>query len=50
MLNEAEMKHRIEKCVLAGTPIVNYGLAIAQIHGILERSILPIPGISEILK
>ncbi len=41
MLNEAEMKHRIGKAVQAGVPVVNYGIAIAHIHGILERSIAP---------
>ncbi len=41
MLNEAEMQHRIGQCVAAGVPIVNYGIAIAQMHGILERSVQP---------
>ena len=49
MLNETEMKHRIEKASAAGIPIVNYGIAIAQINGILRRSIQPFPGISELL-
>lgn len=39
MLNEAEMKSRVELCVKAGVPIVNYGIAIAKMHGILERSL-----------
>lgn len=39
MLNEAEMKSRISRCEEAGVPIVNYGVAIAQMHGILKRSI-----------
>ncbi len=39
MLNEAEMKNRIKKAVDSGVPIVNYGVAIAQMTGILERSI-----------
>ncbi len=42
MLNEAEMRHRMAKCAEAGVPMVNYGLAIAQIHGILQRSIQPL--------
>ncbi|MBR3973227.1 MAG: [Oscillospiraceae bacterium] len=49
MLNEAEMKHRIEKANAAGIPIVNYGLAIAQIHGILKRSVAPFPQIAKLL-
>ncbi len=43
MLNEREMKSRIEICREAGTPVVNYGVAIAQIHGILARSLGPFP-------
>lgn len=43
MLNEREMKSRIETCREAGTPVVNYGVAIAQIHGILARSLGPFP-------
>ena len=39
ILNETEMKHRINKAVSAGVPIVNYGIAIAHMHGILKRSV-----------
>ena len=39
MLNEAQMKSRVQRCVKAGVPIVNYGMAIACMHGILERSL-----------
>lgn len=39
MLNEKEMRRRAEAARLAGVPIVNYGIAIAHIHGILERSL-----------
>ena len=41
MLNEKEMKHRIAAAAAAGVPIVNYGIAIAHMHGILERSLEP---------
>jgi len=37
MLNEAEMRFRIKKAVEAQVPIVNYGIAIAAMNGILER-------------
>ena len=37
MLNETEMQSRIAKVKNAGVPIVNYGIAIAHIHGILHR-------------
>lgn len=49
MLNEKEMKHRIERCKLNDTPIVNYGIAIAHMHGILRRSLEPFPGYLKIL-
>ena len=39
VLNPAEMKSRIGKAVAQGTPIVNYGVAIAHMHGILRRSL-----------
>ena len=39
MLNEREMKNRIEKAVSSNIPIVNYGVAIAYMNGILKRSL-----------
>ena len=39
MLNEAEMKHRLAKANEQGVPMVNYGMAIAAMHGILNRSL-----------
>ena len=41
MLNEQEMQSRIKRATLAGVPIVNYGIAIAHMHGILQRSLQP---------
>ena len=38
MLNEAEMKSRLKKANEQNIPIVNYGMAIAYMNGILERS------------
>ncbi len=49
MLNEKEMQHRIRTAVNAGVPIVNYGIAIAQMHGILARSLEPFPNIRKML-
>ena len=49
MLNEAEMKRRTKAAVEAGVPIVNYGLAIAQMNGILKRSVQPFPEILALL-
>lgn len=41
MLTRREMLRRIECAVVQGTPIVNYGVLIAALHGILERAISP---------
>ena len=41
MLNEQEMASRLERAKTAGVPIVNYGVAIAEMHGILRRSLEP---------
>lgn len=41
MLNEKEMHSRIERCEKSGVPMVNYGIAIAYMHGILKRSLEP---------
>lgn len=41
MLNEQEMTSRLERAKTAGVPIVNYGIAIAEMHGILRRSLEP---------
>lgn len=41
MLNEREMKYRIQCAKDAGIPITNYGTCIAHINGILERTLLP---------
>lgn len=43
MLGEREMQSRIDRCVASGVPIVNYGVAIALMHGILERSLEVFP-------
>ena len=41
MLTRREVLRRIECAVVQGTPIVNYGVLIAALHGILERAIIP---------
>ena len=41
MLNEQEMQSRINRAKIANVPIVNYGIAIANMHGILIRSLEP---------
>lgn len=49
MLNEREMKYRIACCQDQGVPITNYGILIAQVTGILKRSLEPFPEILKIL-
>lgn len=39
MLNEREMRFRVASAQAAGIPIVNYGIAIAHMNGILARSV-----------
>ena len=41
MLTRREVLRRIECAVVQGTPIVNYCVLIAALHGILERAISP---------
>ena len=43
MLNEREMQSRLASCLRQGVPVTNYGTAIAQMHGILRRSLSPFP-------
>lgn len=50
MLNEKEMKSRIKRAADSGIPIVNYGIAIAQMNGILKRSIELFPDVLKILE
>ncbi len=38
MLNETEMKSRIKKAKEQSVPVVNYGMAIAYMNGILDRA------------
>ena len=46
MLNEKEMKYRINQARTQGVKIINYGILIAYINGILERSLKIFPEIS----
>lgn len=43
MLNRAGMVNRIDSVRKLGVPIVNYGVFIAYIHGILDRALEPFP-------
>ncbi|MCR4403312.1 MAG: [FeFe] hydrogenase H-cluster maturation GTPase HydF [Firmicutes bacterium] len=41
MINRAEMLHRLAMVKRAGVPVVNYGVLIACLHGILDRALEP---------
>ena len=42
MLNEKEMQYRQNAADSAGVPMVNYGIAIAKMNGILDRALRPL--------
>jgi len=42
MLNRAEVLSRIEACKVNNVPITNFGTAIAELNGILDRVIAPL--------
>ena len=47
-LTEREMKHRILCASGQGVPIVNYGIYIAYVNGILKRSVNLFPSVSKV--
>ena len=49
MLTEKEMRYRQRACADENIPMTNYGTAIAELHGILKRSLSPFPDIQNIL-
>jgi len=50
MINRKEMLHRIMQATSAGVPVVNYGVLIASLHGILRRALSPFPGALRLLE
>ncbi|MBQ6207661.1 MAG: [Oscillospiraceae bacterium] len=48
-LNEKEMRRRLQAAADAEVPVVNYGMAIAQMRGILARSLRPFPDAERLL-
>lgn len=48
MINRREMLHRISEAQAAGVPIVNYGVLIAYVHGLLPRAIEIFPAAMEV--
>ena len=49
MINRKEMLHRIMVAQHAGIPIVNYGVLIAHVMGILDRALRPFPEVRDVL-
>ncbi len=41
MLTRREVLNRVNAATYKGVPIVNYGILIAALHGILERTVSP---------
>lgn len=50
MFNRRTMLSRIEACLAAGVPITNYGLTLAYLNGLFERSLKAFPGIAELIE
>ena len=49
MLPPMEMKNRLQQAKEQNVPITNYGMAIAALHGVLERSLKVFPSVAKIL-
>ena len=49
MQTEREMRSRARIATDRGVPMTNYGVAIAQLHGILRRSLSPFPELLKLL-
>lgn len=49
-LTEQMMKARLGRAKEAGVPVVNYGMAIAHMHGILKRSLQVFPDAAKLLE
>jgi [FeFe] hydrogenase H-cluster maturation GTPase HydF len=47
MINRQLMMSRLRKAQAAGVPVVNYGVCIAHLHGILPRALSPFPELRE---
>ena len=49
MLNAKSMASRLSRCKGSEVPVVNYGVAIAMMHGILKRSLEVFPEVLKII-
>ncbi|WP_027339670.1 [FeFe] hydrogenase H-cluster maturation GTPase HydF [Halonatronum saccharophilum] len=48
MTNRKEILYRLKKAHSLGIPVVNYGMLIAYVHGILDRALEPFPKSKEV--
>ena len=48
MTNRKEILYRLKKAESSGVPIVNYGMLIAYVNGILDRALEPFPTAKEL--
>ena len=49
MISEKEMGHRVREAKAQNVPITNYGTAIAQMNGILKRSLEILPELAKLV-
>ena len=42
MFNRREMLTRVDRALESGVPVTNYGLALAELNGILNRAVEPL--------
>jgi [FeFe] hydrogenase H-cluster maturation GTPase HydF len=45
MLNSAETRSRLQKAKEAGVPVVNYGVCISAVQGVITRTLSPFPSV-----
>ncbi|MGE5544039.1 MAG: [FeFe] hydrogenase H-cluster maturation GTPase HydF [Bacillota bacterium] len=50
MINRRQMLHRIRRAREKGVPIVNYGVFLAYVNGILDRALKPFPEADKVLQ
>ncbi|MBR5485960.1 MAG: [Oscillospiraceae bacterium] len=50
VLNRREMQHRIQLVKQHNVPIVNYGILISYLQGILHRSVQPFPELASLIE
>lgn len=49
MINRREMFRRLDALGAAGVPVVNYGVLLAKVHGVLDRALGPFPRERQVL-